>query len=119
VDIFNDLKASWQMNGDQPNVANFYAMCHGDYEGKRNQLWSQEMEIRHMREQNIVYDTEPKLREKGGCEQCITRAKGDVVRVIMSKSNKTHRGRIVFSLKNNKELPDYVKNANKQKPKGG
>jgi hypothetical protein len=96
MDTFNDLKASWQMNGDQPNVAKFYATCHGDYEGKRNQLWSQEMELRHMLEQNIVCDTEPKLREKG----------------IMSKSNKTHRGRIVLSLKNDKELPDRVQNFN-------
>lgn len=116
VDTFNDLKAAWQMNGDLPNVANFYAICHGDYEGKRNQLWSQEMELKHMREQNVVYDTEPKLREKGGYEQCITRAKGDVVRVIMSKSDKTHRGRIVLSLKNNTDLPDRVKNFNRQNP---
>jgi hypothetical protein len=28
VDTFDDLKASWQMNGDQPNVAKFCAMCH-------------------------------------------------------------------------------------------
>jgi hypothetical protein len=30
VDTFNDLKTAWQMNGDQPNVAHFYATCHGD-----------------------------------------------------------------------------------------
>jgi hypothetical protein len=60
------------------------------------------MELRHMREQNIVCDAEPKLREKGGYEQCITHAsithaKGKIVQGIMSKSNKTHRGRIVLS----------------------
>jgi hypothetical protein len=115
VDTFDELKASWQMNGDKPNTARFYAICHGDYEGKKNQQWSRELELKYMRGQNLVYDTEPKLREKGGYEQCITHAKGTVVRGIMLKSNKTHKGKIVLSLKNNTDLADDVKN-NTEKP---
>ena len=58
---------------------------------------------------------EPKLREKGGYAQCITHAKGNIVRQIMARSNKSHQGEIVLSLKNNKDLTEAVKNKNKAK----
>ncbi len=70
----------------------------------------------YMREQKIEYDVEPSLCEKGGYEQCITHAKGNIVKLIMAKSNKSHKGKIVLSLKNTKDLAEAVKYKNKPKP---
>ena len=116
VDSFDDLKKCWEMDGGTTNTGKFYMICHGDYEGKDNQQWSRTLEMKYMRKQNIAYDREPKLREKGGYEQCITHAKGNMVRHIMARSNKTHKGKIVLSLKNSKDLTEAVKKKNKDKP---
>jgi hypothetical protein len=116
VDSFEELKKSWEHDGGKLNTGNFYEICHGDYEGKNNQHWSRELEMEYMRDKNIVYDTEPKLREKGGYEQCITYAKGNVVRLVMARSNKTHHGKIVLSLKNSKILTDLGQEMKKNKP---
>ena len=116
VDTYEDLKKSWEMDGEKTNTGKFYMICYGDYEGKKNQHWSRELEMRYMREQNIEYDTEPKLREKGGYEQCITHAKGNMVRQIMARGNKSHGGKIVLSLKNNKDLTEAMKTKNTGKP---
>jgi len=109
VDSFDDLKLSWLEDGGKTNVGKLYAICHGDYEGKKNILWSRQLEIEYMAEKNIVYDKEPSLREKGGYELCISHAKGNMVRQIMNKSNASHGGKIVLSLKNNKDLPAGAK----------
>ncbi len=39
------------------------------------------------------------MREKGGYEMCIASAKGGAARQIMARSEKTHSGKIVLSLK--------------------
>ena len=117
VASFEDLKRSWESDGEKTNTGSFFEICHGDYEGKKNQHWSRELEKAYMREQNIVYDSEPKLREKGGYEQCITHAKGIVVRQIMARSKKTHQGQIVLSLKNSKDLTGAVRNDTTAKPR--
>jgi hypothetical protein len=116
VDSFEELKKSWEHDGGKKNTGNFYEICHGDYEGKNNQHWSRELEMKYMRDKNIVYDTEPTLRDKGGYEQCITYAKGNVVRLIMARSNKTHQGKIVLSLKNNKIGTESQQAKKKEKP---
>jgi hypothetical protein len=56
------------------------------------------------------------LREKGGYEQCITCAKGNVVRLVMARSNKTHHRKTVLSLKNSKILTDSRQEMKKDKP---
>ncbi len=53
---------------------------------------------------------------KGGYDQCITHAKGNAVRQIMRRSYKSHKGKIVLSLKNNKDVTEAMKNKNKEKP---
>jgi hypothetical protein len=109
VDTFDDLKKSWAKDGGQVNVGKLYAICYGDYEGKINQQWSRELEIKYMHEQNLKYDKEPSLRDKGCYEVCISHAKGNMVRQIMNKSNATHGGKIALSLKNKKDLSQYSK----------
>jgi hypothetical protein len=99
VDTFEDLKTSWKDDGSDINIGKIYEICHGDYEGKRNQQWSRALEMEYMRQQNIEYEMEPSLREKGGYEMCITHAKGGAVRQIMARSENTHNGKIVLSLK--------------------
>ena len=99
VTTFDDIKTSWKWDGTAENIGKIYKICHGDYEGKRNQQWSRTLEIDYMHGVNIAYDTEPSLREKGGYEQCITHAKGTLVRQIMARSATTHKGKIVLSLK--------------------
>jgi hypothetical protein len=100
VNTFNDLKASWKTNGDDDNIGKFYSICHGDYEGKENQQWSRELEIKYMNQQSIQCDRDPSLREKGGIEVCITQAKGNMVRQLITQSKRTHGGSIVLSMKN-------------------
>jgi hypothetical protein len=116
VDSFEELKKSWEHDRGEMTTKNFYEICHGDYEGKKNQHWSREWEMKCMRDKNIACDTEPKLREKGGYEQCITCAKGNVVRLIMARSNKTHQGKTVLSLKSSKVLTELPQQKKKEKP---
>ena len=116
VATFEDLKKCWEIDGNPKNVGKFFMICHGDYEGKQNQHWSRELEIEYMRAQKIEYDVEPRKRGKGGYEQCITHAKGDVVKTIMKRSNKSHQGTIVLSLKNTKELGDSTIYKKNEKP---
>ena len=103
VNTFEDLKTSWGEDGSAENVAKIYAICYGDYEGKKNQHWSRQLEIEYMTGLNLAYDTTPRLRDKGGYEVCISQAKGNMVRQIMNKSLASHGGLIVLSLKNNKK----------------
>ena len=102
VNTFEDIKTSWGEDGSEDNVAKIYAICYADYEGKKNQQWSRELEIEYMAGLNLAYDLTPKLRGKGGYEVCISHAKGNMVRRIMNKSIASHGGLIVLSLKNNK-----------------
>jgi hypothetical protein len=99
VHNFTDLKESWKTNGGEDNIGKFYSICHGDYEGRENQHWSRELEIEYMNLQEIKYDTEPSLREKGGYELCITHAKGNMVRQLMDRGKTTHMGSIALSMK--------------------
>lgn len=99
--VFEDIKASLREDSSNGNIAKIYEICYGNYEGKEEKMWSRTMEIKYMRDHNLKYDHEPKnLRDKGGIEQCITKAKGDMVAKVMDKTS------IVLSLKNTKGLPE-------------
>jgi hypothetical protein len=118
VVTFADLKTGWERDGGKLNTGKYYMICHGDYEGKRNQHWSRTLEMDYMREQKIEYDRQPELRGKGGYEQCITQAKVNVVRQIMNKSLKTHEGRITLSLKNKKDRTEAGTDKKRRTPGG-
>ena len=106
VNTFADIQQSWKQDGSWPNVARVYEICYGDYEGSSKQYWSRMLEETYMRNQNIAYDTETRLRDKGCYEKCITKAKGNLVKQIMDKSANTHMKKVVLSLKGTKNLPE-------------
>jgi hypothetical protein len=115
VVTFEDLKKCWEVDGGTVNTGKFYMICYGDYEGANNQHWGRELELQYMRAQFIEYDVEPRKHDKGGYEQCITHAKGNMVKSIMARSNKSHKGKIVLSLKNTKDLAESVKDKSHEK----
>lgn len=101
VDTMADLKASWRDDGSNENIGKIYEVCYGDYEGKSNKQWSRTLEIEYMAENYLEYvGEEPNLRRKGGYEQCITKAKGIMVRQVVERSKNTHNVKIALSLKN-------------------
>ena len=109
VSTFEDIRDSWKQDGSRENVARIYAICYGDYEGTNSQYWSRHSEVEYMRIKNLEYNTKTSLREKGCYEKCISKAKGNLVRQILSKSATTHQAKVVLSLKNDRYLPDKWK----------
>ena len=66
-----------------------------------------------MLEQSLEYPVEAKnMRDKGGIEKCITKAKGDMVEKVWGKGGT----RLVLSLKGERNLPpEFVAKRKKQK----
>ena len=77
---FADIKDSLRDDTSNANIARIYEICYGDYEGEEAKWWSSSLEDKYMREMHLEYRCKPKnLRDKGGIEMCITKAKVDMV----------------------------------------
>jgi hypothetical protein len=100
---FSDIKDSLVKDTSDSNIARIYEICYGDYEGEEAKRWSSTLEEKYMREQRLEYDFEPRnLRDKGGVEMCITKAKVDMINKVWSKQGGTS---LVLSLKGETGLP--------------
>jgi hypothetical protein len=101
--VFADIKDSWQLDTSESNIARIYETCYGDYEGEEAKRWSSNLEAKHMREMRLEHNSKSKnMREKGGIEMCITKAKVDMVNKVWSKKAGTS---LVLSLKGETGLP--------------
>ncbi len=101
--LFTDIKDSWRLDTGESNIARIYEICYGDYEGEEAKRWSSNLEAKYMREMRLEYNSKSKdMREKGGIEMCITKAKVDMVNKVWSKKARTS---LVVSLKGETGLP--------------
>jgi hypothetical protein len=101
--LFTDIKDSWRLDTSESNIARIYEICYGDYEGEKAKRWSSNLEAKYMREMRLEYNSKSKnMREKGGIEMCITKAKVDMVNKVWSKKAGTS---LVLSLKGETGLP--------------
>ena len=110
---FCDIKKSLRDDSSDENVAKIYEILYGDYEGVENKGWSSVLQEKYMLEQNLEYPVDAKnMRDKGGIEKCITKAKGDMVEKVWGKGGT----RLVLSLKGERNLPpEFVAERKKQK----
>jgi hypothetical protein len=101
--LFVDVKDSWQLDTGESNIARIYETCCDDHEGEEAKRWSSNLEAKCMREMRLEHNSKSKnMREKGGIEMCITKAKVDMVNKIWSKKGGTS---LVLSLKGETGLP--------------
>jgi hypothetical protein len=78
--IFSDVRDSLREDTGDANIARICEICCGDHEGEEAKRWSSSLEDKHMRETRLEHRCEPKnLRDKGGIEMRITKAKADIV----------------------------------------
>ena len=78
----------------------------GTTEGEEAKWWSSSLEGKYMPEMHLEYRCKPKhLRDKGGIEMCITKAKVDMISKVWGKSNETS---LVLSLKGETGLPSQM-----------
>jgi hypothetical protein len=81
--MFCDVKSSLREDSSNRNIARIYKICYRDYEGEKAKRWSSNLEAKHMREMRLEHRTHPSnLRDKGGIEMCITKAKVDMVNKV-------------------------------------
>ncbi len=100
---FADIKDSLREDTSDSNIARICEMCCGDYEGEEAKRWSSILEDKCMRDNRLEHKCEPKnLRDKGGIEMCITKAKVDMINKVWSKKDGTS---LVLSLKGETGLP--------------
>ena len=116
--LFTDIKDSLQADTSDSNIARIYEICYGDYEGEEAQKWSSSLEDKYMRDMRLEYKYKPNnLRDKGGIEMCITKAKVDMINKVWSKKGGTS---LVLSLKGETGLPpEMVANRMIEKNEGG
>lgn len=100
---FTDIKDSLRHDTSDANIARIYEICYGDYEGEEAKGWSSSLENKYMREMCLEYRCKPNsLRDKGGIEMCITKAKVDTVSKVWGTKDGTS---LVLSLKGENGLP--------------
>lgn len=114
VGEYDQIKESWRTDGSDENAGKIFYILHGDFE--RDKDWSRGLEEEYMRAENLVYDVPSAgLRDKGCYEQCVTKAKGDVVRQVLGKSTASHGKAITKSLKGTRGLtPEWTKKERRQ-----
>jgi hypothetical protein len=101
--LFSDIKNSLREDSSIPNIARIYEICYGDYEGEEAQSWSSKLEAKYMREMCLVYKNRPSnMRDKGGIEMCITKAKVDMINKVWCKKAGIS---LTLSLKGETSLP--------------
>jgi hypothetical protein len=109
---FTDIKDSLRNDTSDANIARIYEICYGDYEGEEAIWWSSRLEDKYMQEMRLEYRCKPKnLRDKGGIEMCITKAKVDMISKVWGKSGSTI---LVLSLKGEAGLPPQMVAARKK-----
>jgi frataxin-like iron-binding protein CyaY len=100
---FTDIRESLKEDSSDYNIGRIYEICYGDYEGEEAKKWSSILEAKHMREMRLEYKLKPRnLRDKGGIEMCITKAKVDMVNKVWCKKGGTS---LALSLKGETRLP--------------
>jgi hypothetical protein len=106
---FSDIKNSLRQDSSNPNIARIFEICYGDYEGPDKQNWSSNLEKKYMREMRLQYVSDPAnlrdnggMRDKGGIEMCITKAKVDMMNKVWCKKAGIT---ITLSLKGETRLP--------------
>jgi hypothetical protein len=100
--VFADIRASLKDDTSDQNLAKIYEICYGDYEGEEARRWSYSLEEKYMREKRLEYKCKPtSLRDKGGVEICITKAKVDMVSKVWGGNGTS----LVLSLKGETRLP--------------
>jgi hypothetical protein len=83
---FCDIKNSLREDTSDANVAKVCEILCGECEGAEEKKCGSILQEKHMLEQSLEHPCEAtNMRDKGGIEKCITKAKGDMVKRVWGK----------------------------------